>query len=235
MQASSASASLAGRPVALASSGEALELPFVHARQPILAVGGRWADPRIAGNVGVAQGMHIRPILVDPSVYLIIYADGAVAGDEDIDVARHALEQPQREEVVLDRVSGVVQVEHRNQDIRKHVAGDENPAFLNQQRRMAGGMRLMLDNPDLRAIPGNPSHLGGQAGNEAEQVQRYLLGDVRRYPLGDASLPARVRQKNPDNVRAARRAVTGCRAEPGVPEQVIPMRMRRKPCHNGLA
>ena len=45
--------SLAGRPVALASSGEALELPFVHARQPILAVRGRWADPRVAGNMGV--------------------------------------------------------------------------------------------------------------------------------------------------------------------------------------
>ncbi len=53
--------------------------------------------------------------------------------------------------------------------------------------------------------------------------------------LSDAGLPARVRQQNPDNVRAARRAVTGRRAEPGVPEQVIPMRMRREACHNGLA
>ena len=126
--------------------------------------------------MGVTQGVHVRAILVDPCVYLVSSADGPVAGDEDIDVARHALEQPQRGEVVLDRVSGVVQVEHRNQDIRKHVAGDENPAFLDQQRRMARGMRLMLDNPDLRAIPGNLRHLGGQAGNEAEQVQRYLLG-----------------------------------------------------------
>src|SRR6266566_2625762 len=164
--------SLAGRPVALASSGEALGLPVVHIAYPLPAGLSRWADPR---------------------VYLISSADGPVAGDEDIDVARHALEQPQRCEVVLDRVSGVVQVEHRNQDIREHVAGDENPAFLDQQRRMARGMRLMLDNPDLRAIPGNLRRLGGQAGNEAEQVQRYLLGDVRRYPPGDAVLPTRVR------------------------------------------
>jgi len=50
-------------------------------------------------------------------------------------------------------------------------------------------MRLMLDNPHFRAIPGNPRRPGGQAGNEAEQVQRYLLGDVRRYqPGGDAGL-----------------------------------------------
>src|SRR6266545_7479012 len=70
VQASPASGSLAGRRVALASSGEALELPFVHARQPILAVRGRWADPRVAGSTGVTQGVHVRAILVDPCAYL---------------------------------------------------------------------------------------------------------------------------------------------------------------------
>src|SRR5215217_1073400 len=172
VQASPASGSLAGRPVALASSGEALGLPVVHIAYPLPAGLSRWADPRVAGNTGVTQGMHIRAILVDPCAYLISSADGSVTGDEDIDVARHALEQPQRGEVVLDRVRGVVQVEHRDQDIRKHVAGDENPALLDQQRRMALGMRLMLDDPDCRAIPRNPRSFGGQTGNEAEQVQR---------------------------------------------------------------
>ena len=93
----------------------------------------------------------------------------------------------------------------------------------------------MLDDADLRAIPGNPCSVGGQAGDEAEQVQRYLLGDVRRDQRGDAGLRTRVRQPISDGGRAARRAVTGRRAEPGVPEQVIPMRMRREACHNGLA
>jgi hypothetical protein len=93
-------------------------------------------------------------------------------------------------------------------------AGDEDPAFLDQQRRMARGMRLMLDDPDRRAIPGNPPRLGGQAGNEAEQVQRHLLGDVRRYqPGGDAGLGARVGQPVSDGGGAAGRAVTGRRAE----------------------
>jgi hypothetical protein len=208
-------------------------LPFVHAGQPIFAVRGRWADPRVAGDTGVTQGVHVRAILVDPCVCLISSADGPVAGDDDIDVVRRALEQPQCGEVVLDRVSGVVQVEHRNQDIRKHVAGDENAAFLDQQRRMARGMSLMLDDPDLRAIPRNQRSFGGQVGDEAEQVQRYLLGDVRRYQLGDAGLPARVRQPISDSGRAAGRAVTRRRAEPGVPEQVIPMRMRRNPVTTG--
>src|ERR1700681_3143101 len=88
------------------SMGEALELPCVHARQPVPAVGGRQA--RVADNIGVTQGVHVRPILLDPRAYLIPSADGPVAGNKDIDVARHALEQPQRGEVVLDRVSGAV-------------------------------------------------------------------------------------------------------------------------------
>jgi Natural resistance-associated macrophage protein len=189
---------------ALASSGEALELPCMYATHPV--VRGRRPDPRVAENLGVTQGVHVRAILADPCVCLIGSADGPVAGDEDIDALRRALEQPQRGKIVLDRVRGVVQVEHRNQDIRKHVAGDENPAFLDQQRRMARGMRVMLDNPDLRAIPRNLRHIGGQAGNEAEQVQRYLLGDVRRYQLpGDAGLRARVRQLVTGTGRAAGR------------------------------
>ena len=142
----------------------------MRARRPPSPTVGRWADPRVAGNTGVTQGIHVRPILVDPGVYLIRSADGPVAGDEDIDVTRHGLQQPQRGEVVPDRISGVAEVEHRNQGIRKHVTGDENPAFLYQQRRMARSVRLMLDNPDLRAIPGNPRSFGGQAGNEAKQV-----------------------------------------------------------------
>jgi AcrR family transcriptional regulator len=217
-----------------ASFGQALDLPRVHARQEILAVR-RWAEPRVVGNAGVAHGVHVRPILADPCARLIGSGGGPVAGDEDIDVIRRALEQLQRGEVVLDRVGGVVQVEHRNQEIGKHVAGDENPAFLNEQRRMARGMRLMLDDPDVRAIPGNPRGFGGQAGNEAEHVPRYLPDDIRRYPVGDASLPIRVGQLGSDSGRAAGRAVTRRRAEPGVPEQVIPMRMGGKPSRHGLA
>ena len=70
VQASPASGSLAGRLVALSSLGEALELPFVHAGRPLLAERGRSADPRVAGNTGVTQGVHVHPILVDPCVYL---------------------------------------------------------------------------------------------------------------------------------------------------------------------
>jgi hypothetical protein len=36
----------------------------------------------------------------------------------------------------------------------------------------------MLDDPDLGTVPGNLCRLGGQAGDETQQVQRYL--DFRR-------------------------------------------------------
>src|SRR5215467_9268529 len=98
--------------------------------------------------------MHVRPILFDSCAHLISSADGPMTGDEDVDIARHTLEQPQRGEVVLDWVSRV-QVEHWNQGIGKHVASNENAALLDQQRGMARGVRMMLNNPDLRAIPRN--------------------------------------------------------------------------------
>ena len=154
-------------------------MPFIHAGQPIFAERGRWADARVIGSMAVTQGMHVRAILFDPGVYLISSADGPVTGDEDSNVVRHVLEQSQPNEVVLNRIRGV-QVGERNQDVRKHVAGHENAALLDQQRRMALGMRRMLDNPDFRAIPRNLRSFGRQTGNEAEQVQRYLLGDFRR-------------------------------------------------------
>ena len=44
------SGSLSGRSAALASLGEAPELPFVHAGHPVPADLGRWADPRVADD-----------------------------------------------------------------------------------------------------------------------------------------------------------------------------------------
>jgi len=41
----------------------------MHAGHPIER--GRCADPRVAGNTGVTQGMHVRAILADPCPYLI--------------------------------------------------------------------------------------------------------------------------------------------------------------------
>jgi hypothetical protein len=105
--------------------------------------------------VGVAHGLHVRPIQVNSRAQFFCSSDGPVPRDEDIDVSRNSLEQLQGGEIVLDRISRVVQVEQRDQHIGQHVARDENPAFLNHQRRMARGMGLMFHNPDTGAIPRN--------------------------------------------------------------------------------
>ena len=111
----------------------------MHAREEVLAVRG-WPEPGVIENFGVTQSLHVRPILADPCEHLISPTDGPVTGDDDIDVARNALKQSQRGEVVLDRVSGAGQVEHRNQDIRKQVAGGENLAFLDQPPPVRGNL-----------------------------------------------------------------------------------------------
>ena len=130
--------------------------------------------------MAVTQGMHVRSILFDPCAYLISSADGPVTGDEDIDVVRHALEQPQPNEVVLDRVIAASRSGNGIRTSESMSPATRTPRLLDQQRRMALGMRRMLDDPDFRAIPRNLRSSGGQTGNEAEQVQRYLLGDFRR-------------------------------------------------------
>jgi riboflavin biosynthesis pyrimidine reductase len=43
----------------------------VHVVHPLPATLGRRTNPRIARILTVAQGMHVRPILVDPCVHLI--------------------------------------------------------------------------------------------------------------------------------------------------------------------
>ena len=48
------------------SFGEALGLPVVQIAYPLPAGLSRWADPRVAGNMALTQGEHVRPILVDP-------------------------------------------------------------------------------------------------------------------------------------------------------------------------
>ena len=62
------------------------------------------------------------------------------------------------------------------------------------------------------------------------------LGDLRREQLRRRGpSPVRVRQQIPDGGRAAGRAVPGAVAELGVPEQVVPVGMRREAGHDGLA
>ena len=68
-----------------------------------------WPTSRSAGRW--EHRRHAAPprthVLRDSRVQLVGSADRSVAGDDDVDVVRHALEQPQCGEVVLDRVRGL--------------------------------------------------------------------------------------------------------------------------------
>jgi Pyridoxine 5'-phosphate oxidase C-terminal dimerisation region len=116
--------------------------------------------------MGVTQGVPVRAILVDPCAYLISSADGPVAGDEDIDVARRALEQPQRGGVVLDRVSGVVQVEQRNRDKPLDDLAELDRAFRQALARVTAGPGLIAPAWTLYALT-------------AEEVE-FWQGDLQR-------------------------------------------------------
>ena len=157
-----------------------------------------------------------------------------MTGDDGVNAVGNALEQSQRREVVLDRIRGR-QVEERHQDVRQHVARDEDASFFDHQRRMARGMSLMLDDAHGGTIPRNLRGIRWQAGDETEQLHRDVLGVLRRQPLGYTVLPVRVREHIPDGSGTAGGTVAGRVAEVRVPEHVVPIRMGGETCHDGSA
>jgi hypothetical protein len=71
----------------------------VHAGHPVPAVFGWWPNPRIAKQLVRAQGVHVGPVLVYSCACLISVAGGPVAGDDYLDISRHALEESESGEV----------------------------------------------------------------------------------------------------------------------------------------
>ena len=204
----------------------------MHVRHPFPAVPGRGADPRVVGVVAVAQRFDVGAVQLDPPPDLDASADRSVAGDEDIDVARHRLEQPQGRQVVLDRVGGVVEVEHRDEHVGQHVAGHEHSPLLDEQGCVARSVCPVLDDPDRRPVPRQLRRPGRKAVDEAQQVQGHLPVDLGGQVLGDPRHGVRVGRLTPCSGRAAPGAVAGRRAEPRVPEEVVPVRVCREAQHH---
>ena len=72
-----------------------------------------------------------------------------MAGDDDIDV-RGGLTQPVEGSRVCGDLPRTPVVEDRDEDVGEHVARDENTPVRQEERRVAGGVRLVLD--DLPGI-----------------------------------------------------------------------------------
>ena len=70
--------------------------------------------------------------------------NSAVAGDQDIDVPG-GLPQPVECRLIGAHLIGAARVEERDQDVGEHVAGEQDAAVREEDRGVADGMRLMLD------------------------------------------------------------------------------------------
>ena len=70
--------------------------------------------------------------------------NGPVAGDQDIDVPG-SLTQPVECRLVGAHLIGAARVEERDQDVGEHVAGEQDATVREEDRGVADGVRLMLD------------------------------------------------------------------------------------------
>ena len=70
--------------------------------------------------------------------------NGAVAGDQDIDVPG-GLSQPVERCLVGAHLIGAARVEERDQDVGEHVAVEQDATIAEEDRGVTHGVRLMLD------------------------------------------------------------------------------------------
>lgn len=75
----------------------------MHVADPLPALLCRVPDAGVVGLPSVAQGVHVRAVLVDPCPQLIASAHEAVTWDEHIDVVRHGFDQLQRTPATIRR------------------------------------------------------------------------------------------------------------------------------------
>jgi len=83
--------------------------------------------------IGGQAGRHLRTL-----------GNGAVTGDHDID-APGGLTQPVERRLVGAHLIGAARVEERDQDVGEHVAGKQDATVREEDRGVADGVRLMLD------------------------------------------------------------------------------------------
>ncbi len=101
--------------------------------------------------------------------HLETLGNAAVSGDHDIDVPS-GLTQPVEYALVGAHLIGAARVKERDQDVREHVADEQDATVGEQDRGVADGVRLMLHN---RAR--HRSAICRQQGDEPDQLQ----GDAR--------------------------------------------------------
>jgi hypothetical protein len=191
---------------------ESDQVRLVGSREPLLIQPQTRVDrflsspPRVdVGMIGGEAGRHFGT-----------FGDGPVAGDQEID-ASGCLSQPVECGLVGAHLIGAVSVEERDQDIGEHVAGEQDAAVRKEDRGVADGVRLMLD--DLARYG---SAVREQRGDERDQLERDARRALRRHRLRPLSGFTR-------SFGAGSGGVARHVAEPGMPEQVVPVWMGGEP------
>jgi len=123
------------------------------------------------------QRIDVGAIGGDAGRHLGTFGDGAVAGNQDIDVPG-GLSQPVECRRVGVHLIGAARVEERDQDIGEHVAGEQDAKVREQDRSVADGLRLMLDD-----LARHASAVLGQRRDEPDQLEKDARGALRRQRL----------------------------------------------------
>ena len=92
------------------------------------------------------------------------------AGDQDIDVPG-GLTQPVQCRLVGAHLVRTARVEERDQDIGEHVAGEQDATVREEDRGVADGVCLMLDD-----LAGHEPAVRRQRGDQPEQLEFTLSG-----------------------------------------------------------
>ena len=159
-----------------------LQVRLVGAREPVRI------QTRVDRFLSSPQGIDVGMIGGEAGSHIETLGDGAVARDQDIDVP-DGLTHPVECLLVGAHLIGAASVEERDQDVGEHVAGEQDATVREEDRGVADGVRLMLndlarhgsalrgqrgDERDPAAVPGVPSdwlrygcHRSAQTGTQA--------------------------------------------------------------------
>ena len=141
--------------------------------------------------------------------------NGAVTGDQDIH-APGGLTQPVQRRLIGAHLIGAARVEERDQDVGEHVPGEQDATVREDDRGVADGVRRC----STRTPPGTGPPSAG--GDQPDQLERDARRALRRHLLRPLS-------GFTGSLGAGGGGIAWHVAEPGMPEQVVPVRMGGEP------
>ena len=106
-----------------------------------------------------------------------------MAGDHDLHVLG-GLTQPVECRLVGGHLVGAARVEQRDQDVGEHVAGEQDASVREEDRGVADGVRLVLDD-----LARHGSAVRGQRGEQPDQLEGDARGALRRHRLARSRTP----------------------------------------------